>query len=343
MNDEILESIRACAEAPERAFRVAIRPYVRPHPPFGSGNQFIAMLKPEALDVRSGVDVLRVLRLVDRHMEAFGVDRGACTVLSGAEMRLGRHVERHYGFLNRVARDGVAALAPRAARRLRRWVEGLGLEPRAVLGAQEVLRIYPGFTPRSLEALQRNAETVKLGAGVYANCARLNGEFVIILNAFHPYQVEHFCKAGNAIVVFECRSSAKIRRIRRDLIGPTDPAVAAPGTLKHALLAGAEELRLREVSVAFNGVHVSPGPVEAMFGVLRYFSGPSSPMAPERTMLGALLRDAGWDSSSILSLEDRHVPWDGDEMPLLEATENMDTEEAIAFLEAAARLGQGRS
>ena len=66
MHEQILHAVRECANGPCSALQRSLHPYRAPEAPERAQHQLLVMLKPEALDVRAGVDVGGVLQLLFR-------------------------------------------------------------------------------------------------------------------------------------------------------------------------------------------------------------------------------------------------------------------------------------
>lgn len=332
--ERVVQLVEACAAEPERPVQQPVRTYAAPRGAERFTSQLILMIKPELLDLSSGVDVPQVLELVGRHMERLGLRDHAMTVHSAAALQRDRAIESHYIILNRVSRLGPEALAESATQRLEAFARTHGDEPGIALGGHAFLEQHQDFSAHALETICRNTETVKLGNGAYANRFLLDGERQIVLNAFHPQQLARFYRPGNAFLVVECRSELTWIEIRRRFIGETDPSEAAPQTLKALLHERARSLGLRGFSIGLNGVHVSPGPIDGMLSVLRFFrSASGDPLRPADTALGSVLVESGWTDAQITALESRTTRGsDGLEAPLIEITEDMSWPDALDLI-----------
>ncbi len=180
--------------------------------------------------------------------------------------------------------------------------------------------------------MTRNVSVTKLGAGVYAIEVFLDGERVLVLNPFHPLQYEHFTGPDRAVVVLACTSARRLPDIRRDTIGATDPRDAVPGSLTRILLDEQDPLGLSGICTRRNAVHMSPGPVEGMAGIRRYFAPDPNPIPVGDTAFGALLLTQGYPADAVAGLaEDPYVDVTGTPAPLFEVTEDLNWDEALTL------------
>ena len=236
-------------------------------PPAGR-NHFVLFLKPEVLDVGDGVEVEAIINLVAAALKANGVRTGAVRVLNG--QYLGRYhiMEEHYGVINRASRLGEKALSPATRAKLSEEVSGIG----RILGGHEFLEKFPHVSAFALNIIADTIGTKKIAAGKYYGVLNVEGERVVVLNPFHPEQVEHYTSPGRTIVVIECATDTDWSVLRQKMTGATNPAKAEPGSIRKTLLDKKTRLGLRDVGTATNGVHCSAGPLEAMLEFSRFFS-----------------------------------------------------------------------
>lgn len=328
----IADGIDSCLRGgadPDRGSRW-VRRYEGP-PESTECNQALVIVKPEAA-VAAGRANTRALARILGSLAESGVEVRAVRVLSSEQAARERLVQRHYPRLNDVSRRGAEALSAASDRRLRDW---LGPEPVDVYGGHQFLDAHPECSPYSLELLTRNLEVVKLGTGTYGMRMAVDGREVVVLNGFHPYQVHHFERPGTALVMMECVSGDHMKRLRGDLIGPTDPRDAPYDSIKGVLLREEHELGIAPVCTRRNAVHISPGPPEAMVSFCQFFSEPHQAVRPEATAFGRQLHRRGlsWEQIDALHSETEITtgPIQG---PLFEVTEDMNWDEAADFVAA---------
>lgn len=314
-----------------------VRRYSPPYPE--DGGQFLLMLKPELLAEAargfSGADGGLLGRVLDR-LAVGGLRVGAVRVVGAAELTARRVVEHHYAVLNRVSTHGLGALPPNARDRLaQRYAQAAKdpvTAPARILGGHQLLAQRPDLTAMALDVFARNMPVVKVAAGVYATELLLDGEPLVVLNAFHPLQLAHFQQPGGAVAFLTCTTHRPTGAVRREVIGATDPAEALRGSVKHMLYQERSAFTDWKVCTRLNGIHLSPGPVEAMFTVQRYFADDWSPMPLRDTALGRRLLAAGVDERRLLALADNPVVEYGGGGHLFDVTEDLTVAESEQLL-----------
>lgn len=253
-------------------------------------------------------------------------------MVSSGHLSEHRVVEDHYRRLNDISRGGMPVVSAVAREKLVEAFPYTAAGPGRVLGGHQFLRRFPDVSAYALDLLTRNLVVTKLGAGTYAIEILLDGERLVLLNPFHPQQVAHFTRPGQAVVLLECTSIRPLRELRRDVIGATDPRDAVPGSIKRILLDEQDELGLTGICTRRNAVHMSPGPIEGMVGLRRYFSSPDAEVAVGHTAFGAALMARGHDPEAVAVLAaDPEVDLDGRSGPLFEVSEDMNWDEGLEF------------
>ncbi|MPY57511.1 hypothetical protein [Streptomyces spongiae] len=327
MIGELLDAIAHCSEHPAESVVRTVRPYRAPQVTERS-HQFLLMLKPELTRAASAADGAKLLGWVFSVLEEHGTEFGAARVLSGTRVRRHHWVESHYEMLNAISRHGMDRVSAAAGERLLRHRPEAA--PDRVLGGHQFLERFPEFTARSLDVLAQNLPVTKFGAGTYATELMMDGLLWTVLNAFHPFQAAHFSAPGTCVVLVECTSEEPLREIRARAVGATDPVRAEPGSIRRELL----ERRPRwsghwNVCTSLNAIHLSPGAIEGMFCVQRYFGGETQPLSLADTVLGARLLADGADADRLDALRTNpEVAVAGLRGPLFDITEDMPADDA---------------
>jgi hypothetical protein len=258
-------------------------------------NQFVVLLKPEIIAVQDDVNVEGILRLVFKAFLRWNVEIRAIRVLTADYLRQYRIIDNLYGVINHTSRWGFDAISADARRELEREFGSdlrLGAE---VLGGHQFIERYPKFSPSTLSALSDSIGPKKLASGTYCLRLEVDGKILLVLNAFHPFQVENFTKRGKNIVIFEALSNTTWSILRRQLLGATDPTKAAEGSIRQMLLMLRSELGLSVVNLSNNGVHMSSGPLEGMIELQSLFSEHeiSAQLSLRETCFGHMLLNKG--------------------------------------------------
>jgi hypothetical protein len=264
---------RALTEAvkpPHRSFYEQV--YAAPRAPAG-GSQMLFFLKPELM--RSPRLAL-VVELVADALARAPLAVESVVLLSGAYMEEHGIVAEHYGVIDAVARDPAANLSEQARRRFRE-LYGHDADER-VVGGLAYLAAHPELDAEALakQWLGRGAD--KLAGGTY--CQPLPGEGLYLVNGFYPRMLGHFTAPASRVAGFVLRGDVRWAAARQGFCGATDPARAAPGSLRAEIFRRQGDLALSEVSANLNGVHLSAGPLEALVELRRFASDLSASATP---------------------------------------------------------------
>merc|ERR1711957_574404 len=111
---------------------------------------------------------------------------------------------------------------------------------------------------------KKDVNLIKFGGGFY--CAKIGDIFVI--NGFYMDMRKAFTTPGTCIYYFETQwTSSRLswEDFRGKVLGGTDPAKAAPFSLRNTIFKEWESLKLKSVpNTGDNGVHASASPFEAL-------------------------------------------------------------------------------
>lgn len=262
-------------------------------------NEYCLFLKPELTELQD--TFLDVVTMVLDRLAAFDQHIVAGAAMDSSYLAKHRVMEQHYGVINTISREGTDALSEAGKQRLQ---DAFGQEMTAgarVLGGHQFLAAHPYFSASALSVLFDSLPSTKLAPGTYCVRTIVRGEPVIVLNGFHPEQLQRFTNPGASIVAFTVRSDAPWKTIRGELTGATHPAKATAGSIRGTLLQQQERFALREVSAGSNGVHASAGPVEGMVEICRYMSDgdAKAPISLTATTFGKLLGQSGFNPEQI--------------------------------------------
>jgi hypothetical protein len=249
-------------------------------------NHFVLFMKPELLAIRDGAKLSPILDVIGAALRQYGVETGAVRAVNGPYLARHKIMEEHYGVINRASRLGRAALSAPTLQKLEAETPGI----KSILGAHQFLDHYPDVSAFALDK--------------YYSVLNVQGERVVVLNAFHPQQLLHYTQPGQQIVAFECWSDTDWEVLRTQMTGVTDPSRAVEGSIRRTLRERCRELGLHEVTTATNGVHCSAGPFEAMLEFCRFFSnhGGKTLIRTGDTPFGQMLQARGLKAKDIAAL-----------------------------------------
>jgi hypothetical protein len=260
---------------------------------------------------------------------------GGVRVLRGDYLSGHRIMDQHYGVINSISHGGRAAIAPAAEAKLVSECGALIDDGAPVLGGHEFLKEFPQVSAFALALLNNNLGTTKLAGGTYVMSVKVLGQPCLVLNPFHPYQLEPYYAPDNAIVVMACRAGQPWAELRRKLAGATDPLKADAGSLRQLFLKDKDALGLADVSQNANGIHLSAGPLEGMVEIQRFFTDHEGdqPLSFTDTSFGQLLASQGLSIDQITALAGNPVIGsEGTGTPAFDLTEEVDAEQAYKLL-----------
>lgn len=340
----ICEYINKIQENPYSAKRYWIRkPVLKKYISDKKNNNFLFFLKPESISIKNKVNLHLVLDLVFSHLNLWKIDIGAirlipCSFLK-KENTLSK-IDSHFGILNNISRFGISACKQNIKNEIYNLFSSTNTNNNnsqlPVFGGHQFIKHYTNFTPYSLCIINDNIGAIKLAAGTYALKLNLFSKECVILNAFTPFQIQHLYSPGESILVFECNTTLSFNEIREKFIGYINPQEAYKKSLRYKFYKDKSNLGILNVSKAFNCVHVSPGPIEAIFQINRFFEDKnhSGINKIEDTHLGNLLLKHGFDINFLLAIkENEQHNINGKQISVLDYTENINTEESIKILE----------
>lgn len=295
-------------------------------------NHAVLFLKPEVLAIDQGVQVDSILELVGAAVRSHAIEIGAVRVLNGPYLARHRIMEGHYGVINRVSRKGDGALSKQTRNKLVAECNG---KDQRIFGGHQFLERFPDISAFALNTLADSIGVKKIASGKYYIQVEVSGERIIVLNPFHPLQLQHFTLPGRTIVVFECWTNTSWNILRQQMTGTTDPSIAVPGSIRRTLYEKMSDFGLRGVRTATNGLHFSAGPLEAMVEYSRFFSDHANkqmlPLA--ETPFGRALASHGLDNKTIVALADNPILQKGGQFNYaFNLTEEMNSDSAVHVL-----------
>eukprot|EP01124_Arcella_intermedia_P020203 TRINITY_DN27701_c0_g1_i1.p1 TRINITY_DN27701_c0_g1~~TRINITY_DN27701_c0_g1_i1.p1 ORF type:complete len:351 (-),score=52.88 TRINITY_DN27701_c0_g1_i1:103-1155(-) len=311
-----------------------------------SAHHFVFFLKPEATNVKAGVKVdvclKEAITALEKGVSGKPVIIGGIRVLGGPYLDQNSIMVQHYGVIAKISKEGESAISEDARKVLKTtYAEDIkSWSPEYyqshVLGGHQFLQKYPEFNAFSLLALNDNLTITRLGPGTYSIKVKVRGELFIVLNSFHPYQVVPYNSAGNAIIVFECSSTASFQDLRTNLAGPTDPTSAPSGSIRRTFLEKKDACGLATVDRGSNCIHMSAGPLEGMIELQRFFSEGSNLIDFDQTTFGQQLSKGGLSKDNVLQLsKNPQTTLEGVTKSAFDLTEEKNSDEAVQiFLKA---------
>lgn len=227
-------------------------------------NDFLILIKPEA--VEEGSNLQAIFSLIASKLALFKVELHGINVFNSIYAQKHKIVEKQYHVLNSAAHNGLSQL-PKSV------LSKLSLEEiNRTIGAFEFLHLFPDFDAKRLEVIAHQQGTKKLSNGIYQTSMIYEGVKFEIINAFHPFQLEHLYQSGSVMLALSCSTNTRFSVLADELIGFFDPSKAAAGSLRNEAFNHQHSLGLKEVSILRNCFHNSPSPLEGAISLSHYFS-----------------------------------------------------------------------
>lgn len=330
---KIITSLPFVEESPNKPIEFSLIPYQGTERADKKINHFVIFLKPESLNYFTNIDQKNLLGLVFSTLEKLHVRIGGVRLLSGCYLRQNEIISNNYKLLNNISINGLEGCSKTI---LEQALKIAKKNDAHILGGHQFLNQNDQFNSYSLCALSHNLETIKLGSGAYAANAHMFGQHFLLLNAFHPYQIDNLTRPGTGILALECFSKLSMNDLRFKVIGNIFPEKAEIGSIRRKIFDLKEDLRLPQVNIQYNYVHISPGPLEGIFQLIHFFSDyiGHDTVKFDSTNMGLILhRELGLTSEQVMALENNpEYCVFGQNNPILDSVENLSTQETLDYI-----------
>lgn len=325
---QILQQIRAAKEKSISSSRI-----YKNNDETAQQYEFLFFIKPEILQIDAMDRIKAILEMLLRKISHFGFIIRDIRLLEASYLEKYDIIAQHYGVINALSREPLKIFTSEAKIKFRE-VYSHAPEDVNVLGSLQFLQQYPSFTPESLQQLWQQSKTAKLSGGNYCALVKAGGEDVYLINGFHPKQLIHFTAEGRMIITFMLTGNLDWAVARNEFIGKTNPADAAPGSLRNELLVQKDNFGLQDVSPSQNGFHLSAGPVEGLVELMRYGSDFSTGdiKKPKDFTFGKQLLNFFTEEETGIICGNRIVSYRGNNISTFDLTEEKNSGEAIEIL-----------
>lgn len=297
-------------------------------------NQMLFFVKPEVFLLEREASK-KVCALMWDRLAAFGVEVAGAYLMSAETLEANQIMDRHYGYINQVSRTASSSLSEEDRAELRKLCNAAESVP--IRGGHEVLAENPSLKAKALDELWASKKSQKLRSGLYVESFDLGGTETVIVNGFHPYQLEHFTGSGRKICLILLNSDLPWKMLRSKMLGDTFPERAGPGSIRGDLNRNAGAFGFDEVTIANNCAHMSAGAFEAVFELSNFLSGvPSAGFSMQKTRQFAHFARLGLDPSALeMAISNPAAPLgSGSSTSLFDATEEGDALSAAALYQA---------
>jgi hypothetical protein len=295
-------------------------------------NELLFFTKPEIFLVPETNQSEKSIELILEKISAFDAHIEGIAVIGGRVLEELEIMSKHYGFINLLSTSASKMLNADDRRKIEAAL-GTSVSGFEILGGHEYLERYPGETSSDLDRVWFTEKSAKIRSGFYVRHVEKDGRDIILVNGFHPQQLSHFTNPSHKIVLMLLHSNTDWSILKYDMVGATFPEKAAQESIRGILYAHAKEYGFDAVTIANNGSHLSAGPFEAMFEIVNFFGkimGLDQRKQPPLTIRRML--EAGIEyEQAIKTVDNPLLIRDGKAVDLFTATEDMNTDEAIAL------------
>lgn len=289
-------------------------------------NELLFFVKPELLIVKDNHKVLNSLALIQQKFSQWDVEVCGAAIIPGGVLDEHEIMNRHYGFINQLSQKASTMINDEIRAEMFNLLELTDDGTHQVLGGHEFLSLFNADLGQ-LSDLWFGKGACKLRSGFYFVETSFQDNPIILVNGFHPSQLQHFTREDHRIYLLLLHTNADWYEMKFDLVGDTFPENAKPESIRGCLFADPDHFGLEKVSINTNGVHLSAGPFEAAFEIQNFFGSLSGsdievqlPLAVKRAI------EAGLSPQIAQSLLDNPTSKDQD---LFTETENMNTDAAV--------------
>jgi hypothetical protein len=295
-------------------------------------NELLMFAKPEIFMVDNPDHIRASLEMIFAKLDEFGAQVDGVIIVGGKALEEKEIMNRHYGFINVMSRTASQAATPEDRAKIEELL-GVSLDEYKLYGGHEFLNAHPKYNAKTLDQLWFTKKSARVRGGYYVQAYEADGERFVLVNGFHPVQLEHFTEPSHRIVLLLIHSDTDWGTLRNELVGATFPEKAAPGSIRGTLYANPAKYGFSEVGIGNNGVHLSAGPYEGVFEILNFLGSLTNFNAVEQPpLLIRKLEAAGLSSVQAMAVTTNpQVQANGKQTDLYGATEDVNSDEAVAL------------
>lgn len=266
------------------------------------GQQFLIIVKPECLMINEGVNTEQILTKLFEIFKQNYVYINSVLLVNGCFLKRDNLVEQQYSMLNKWAKTSFEQI-PRNYQNIIKSK----YDDRNIIGSFKFLDKHSEISVKELEILSHKKGSEKVGNGIYIFPYEADGERYGIINAFHPHQIEYLSQDNNYLLLLNCSSVTDYVRLADELIGFYIPEFAKKDSMRNFIYEN-RNLNIPNVSTFYNGFHISPSPLEGMFGIIRYwFRNENLADALKKTTLGVNLLETGMGVDEIIKMRENPI------------------------------------
>jgi len=292
-------------------------------------NELVFFIKPELLDVEDDNKIMNAFHLIKHKFIEFNVHVVGAAIVPGAVLEKHGIMNRHYGFINQLSRKASKIVDTDTRNRIFQTLGKQDNLKHKILGGHEFLNTFNSDID-TLSNVWFAQEANKLRSGFYFIEDTFEGTPFILINGFHPSQLQHYTRKDHRIYLMLLHTDTDWLSMKFDLVGDTFPEKAKPSSIRGLLYADPDRYGQSNIGINTNGVHLSAGPFEAAFEVVNFF-GPLTELDPAKTPPLALKKVVESDCSmedALTLLKNPPIKTSD----LFSETENLNTHAAVELV-----------
>ncbi len=233
-------------------------------------NETLFFLKPEFFHIKNLNSIRLLITFILKKINDFNIDISGIVTLSGSFLKKSRIIERHYGFINKFSVKGSLLVNDEQKEKIKEVLSIKDLYNHKILGGHEVINRYKNVDDKMLTEMWYSKKSIRIGEGFYIQPHYINDENVILINGFHPNQIQHYTNTDSRIVLFLLQTDTDWIKLRNNFVGDTFPENAIEGSIRATLYKNAVDYGIENINVANNFVHASSGPFDALFEICNF-------------------------------------------------------------------------
>ena len=296
-------------------------------------NETLFFLKPEFFNIEDKHSMEAVLYLILKKIKEYNMDIDGIATLKGEFLKQAKIIERHYGFINKYSTNGSNIVNDCDKEKIKKALSLETLEGYNILGGHEVISSFDNINESLLTEMWYGGHASRIGEGFYIQVHKINDENIILINGFHPSQIEHYTKKESKIVLFILNTDTDWKIVRDDFVGDTFPEKAKKSSIRAILYKNYSKIGIKKINVAYNYVHTSSGPFDALFEICNFVGDIEgiNYCKYNTNIYNRMVSNFGLSKDDYEKcIENPRVKIDGHRIDLFSFTKNKNTSDAIA-------------
>ena len=284
-------------------------------------NQLLAFFKPETFFPNTKTENL--IDLVFKKFSEFEVSIDGAALFAGPALHKHSIMDRHYGVINQMSKSASKLLIKDDYDLVYRTL-GIKNKSTPILGGHEAYAVSGFRSTQKFDNYWLEAPSTKVKSGTYARVLTIANKSTVVINGFHPNQLDYYTNAKHQIIVLLASSNTPWKKLREEMLGEAFPEKAPKHSIRGAVYKDKKDYGFDSVSIANNILHLSAGPTEALFEIDNFLTSLGLDLFTEKAKLASELTKIGLDGAVIKKIMNNKS--------VHAELEHKDTDYAINFL-----------